>query len=700
MSEEDQAGQRKRMRKGTHSCTGCRERKVKCVFSSGAAKCDECSSRGKSCLDQETVRATSSVHDPNKSTKEWLSEIDDKVVQILKTLQGLPEHSSLAGLRPSTDENLLDRLHLETIRSTAPLAESFRDGVDFTSTATLAGTYVATLQSDSDRAPLLSLIDNAILQAEKGRTTNDFENRRRNSFPMVTNEMNRLLRLLIPSDADLAAIIQATRCWWELWGDLSLDDVPGEMPRGEISDKILQFVRKAFQNGDLAALIKLLFSLAICIQQLPRDFEFSTTTLSPPPHNIQIQCLSAAESMLSTNQALCNTIDGLECMLIQVKFYVNMGKPRAAWLICQRGISVCRANGINGLSEYLKDPFQRRWQIAYQDYWSRDRQLSLLLGLPCSNSGDQPNMLDMRGINNDNERAQAFWTNLGILAGHIIDRNQNASRRDLSVTLDIEQKIQYLKEAMPIGWWQSEPNSQQPVAYLRNHYLSKFVFYNTRKLLHLPFMLKAMTEPVFEYSRDIALDASRQMIRIYEILRSSEYPLVSICNAEDFQAFTAVLVLVVYLLGPGASNTQSSSYGVYHDWDLVRRISKVFQHVALERGCSVAVQAHRLLEDVLEARHDFPATEDGAYHASIPYFGKISLKRRFAASTEGGLSSVDPRTSSTTHSFQISDIKSPNFTLAEVTELSSENSFAWSAAGQDWPLVGDDFNIDWNDFRQ
>ena len=45
---------RKRMRKGTHSCTECRRRKKSCVMPPNGEKCTECIERGVECLSQES----------------------------------------------------------------------------------------------------------------------------------------------------------------------------------------------------------------------------------------------------------------------------------------------------------------------------------------------------------------------------------------------------------------------------------------------------------------------------------------------------------------------------------------------------------------------------------------------------------------------------------------------------------------------
>ena len=697
MSEEDEAGSHKRMRKGTHSCTECRERKVKCVFSRGTADCDECRRRGKSCLDQGTWKATTNIQDPNKSTRQWLGEIDDKAVQILQKLDGLSQIPALASLRPAAHEDLLERLHLELIRSATPSASTSRDEKRAICDQVPGSNGVESPQPDGHRIPLLSLIDNTVLQAENARTADSTAELCSASFPIVTDEAVRLLRLLIPSNSDLAAIIRATRCWWDLWEDLLPDDVPNEITRGELTDKILQLVRNAVQEGDLVALTKILLSLAICIQQLPRDFDFRTTRLLPSPHILQGQYLSTAEAVLSAKQGFCNTIDGLECMLIQIKFYVNMGKPRTAWLICQRGMSVCQVYGVNGLLNHSKDPIQRRWQIAFQVYWARDQHLSLLLGLPCYNCGDQRSVIDIRTIPHEGDRMQAIWTNLSILAGQIADRNLHASNMNLKMTLDIDEKI---RERMPVDWWLPEPDAQSSIIESKNYHHSKFVFHNTRKLLHLPYMLKAMTDPTFAYSRDITLDASRKMIEIYGILRDDKSPLITICNAEDFYAFTAALVLVIQLLGPSTSHSQRQDSEDYGDWQLIERVSTVFRNVAMERGCSVAVQAHRFLEDVLTARHKFPAAKDGCYHAIIPFFGQISLMRRNAAPIDHETSSKDPQELSATRPSEFTNVHAPSLTLAEVPHPTFANPLSWSAVGEDWPLMGDDFDIDWNSFGQ
>jgi len=89
---------RKKMRKGTKSCIECRRRKIKCTFEPGRTSiCNECFTRGSTCIDQEHGDTSGFTHntsppqqkdEQNATLKERVNFLEDLVKQVLERLPG------------------------------------------------------------------------------------------------------------------------------------------------------------------------------------------------------------------------------------------------------------------------------------------------------------------------------------------------------------------------------------------------------------------------------------------------------------------------------------------------------------------------------------------------------------------------------------------------------------------------------------
>ncbi|QQK40908.1 Fungal transcriptional regulatory protein, N-terminal [Penicillium digitatum] len=140
----DQEPARKRMRKGTRSCTECRRRKIRCTFHPDRpAMCNECRSRGMSCVDQE--------HAPY-SLRERVAHLENLVEGLTKRLDQRNSNTSSCEQRGIS--------HSDGIKAhSRPLA-----------------TEPDELGPSSDQicnAPILQLFDNYLVSRQEDSSNND-----------------------------------------------------------------------------------------------------------------------------------------------------------------------------------------------------------------------------------------------------------------------------------------------------------------------------------------------------------------------------------------------------------------------------------------------------------------------------------------------------------------------------------------------
>jgi hypothetical protein len=76
---------RRKIRKGTHSCWECRQRKMKCTFSSPTdGTCIRCHRRGIKCVSQEYPEEITSALDRNLQIGDRIARVETLVEQLLK----------------------------------------------------------------------------------------------------------------------------------------------------------------------------------------------------------------------------------------------------------------------------------------------------------------------------------------------------------------------------------------------------------------------------------------------------------------------------------------------------------------------------------------------------------------------------------------------------------------------------------------
>jgi hypothetical protein len=101
---------------------------------------------------------------------------------------------------------------------------------------------------------------------------------------------------------------------------------------------------------------------------------------------------------------------------------------------------------------------------------------------------------------------------------------------------------------VPESWWNAIPDSGMTLDAIYEMFIFKFWFHNLRNFIHMPFALGCSTSPQHHFSTSTALEASREMIRFYVVLRDINHPVIKLCNMTDFKVLTGALIIVLNLL--------------------------------------------------------------------------------------------------------------------------------------------------------
>jgi hypothetical protein len=507
--------------------------------------------------------------------------------------------------------------HLRLASTPEPTSNSFSNGTDSMdlSESDSADRLSPDVESFED-APLLHLFKAAML-IEENNVHGSLERTGLTARHRI-QACIKSLSALIPNLEDLTLILQTTEKYWPLWQAFPEDVLPRSgHPQSDGVAKVRNYILESMRSGSGVIVAKAVLCLALCVQQLPASFKHQRPSLPATPNALVDSYLAGAETLLPVNEGSAGTLDGLECFLLQQRLYVNMGKPRSAWLCLRRSMSYALLQGLHNLD----DSADERRKGIWSHIWQHDRFSSLILGLPPALADTHPGI--SRPHAGQSIQEQVIYE-LSIIAGHISERNLNQRNVNYSVTERIERELIECRSGIGSTVLNMIPSPSMPLETVYGLQTLKLYYHNIRKHVHLPYMLKSSLDEKYTHNRLQALDAAREMITSWRLLRDySGSSTLIVCDLMDFMVFTAAITITLNLLSqscPDPIHQQAS------DWELIHVITKSLNNISAEMECKVACQAARLLE-YLSAAHQGTFEGPETYEAVIPYFGKVRISQ-------------------------------------------------------------------------
>lgn len=279
-------------------------------------------------------------------------------------------------------------------------------------------------------------------------------------------------------------------------------------------------------------------------------------------------------------------------------------------------------------------PHESIWWALYHG----DRFLSLLLGLPYGINDAHCDLTIPEVDNSPYIHPLTAITKLSQLAGRVIDRNQGIAEQSFAWALQLDQELEDLWKKFDPSWLDYTEllaDSESNAAELRERIMGQMVFHQIRVYLHLPFMLKSASNSRFTYSRTACLNSSREVLRLYQSLRTGTVQPLYECKAIDFIGFTTAVLIQLGLLSMSSQGTSASSNpspkDIEDDIRLIEVSIDIFRRASSEKGGKVAAQSAEVLDKMMAkykgTSNDLDETCNAQSNFVIPYFGTISIKR-------------------------------------------------------------------------
>jgi hypothetical protein len=325
-----------------------------------------------------------------------------------------------------------------------------------------------------------------------------------------------------------------------------------ELP--SLTDPPIHFARKFFQ-------------FALCLQQLDEtQSQRLEAQFKEPVAKVAKRYVEIASRNVTSQDALVKSLDGVETILLEFCYHINLGDLRTSWLLCRRAMAIAQLLGLPKAG------------IRTETLWFRlvygDRFMSLLLGLPCA-IPDNSVFVKKIAIPSNCPTEQLERCHIVIL-GHLVARNVSMQRRrreesdddeydDYKQTQEIDYELKQAIRCLPKDWWvipildadaddmETMAKTARLMAQLHHHYYLA--------VLHQPYSLEILRQrPTkcdyvsagstsdYTYNQTAALSASRGLLSCFMALRS--FHRVLSYRALDDKAFTgATIMLLIHIDG-------------------------------------------------------------------------------------------------------------------------------------------------------
>ncbi|KAK3291684.1 uncharacterized protein B0H64DRAFT_407741 [Chaetomium fimeti] len=558
---------RKTMRKGTHSCTECRRRKIRCDSIPGALVCFNCKSRRTPCVSQSGDGTRLDVRQRPESDSP--RNTGSEAPTLAARHQGAPQ-------APDALENSVtdQRAPFLAVLDPSGLSKSPEtDDVSPSSRPRLAGDGSGSHSSTGDRRS--SRVSSTLPEPLS---------------PGQGESICEALRAGLPSYDSIMKVALAHKGWW-----VRIHRAVRGM-YDETIEPFPDFVRRAYTSDRPSELGKMAIAFAFV-----SDVDGS-------------HIYTLVDRFVVSDMVHMSTAEGLECLILLAVLYADEGQPRRSWMIYRRGVLVAHLTDLYQAG-LRSTPKRRLWLSIYQG----DRIMSMFLGLPYG-------FVDMHHqqileVKPENDYLDSTMTiRCAMIAGKVIDRNHSRTKASISKTLELDEEMNELATSFPETWWELPGRVQADghdfdEVHVRLH--QQLFFFHLRLYIYLPFLSGSKENSVHgSIVRVASMEAARQLLRRYLSLHSdAEGPSPSECKLVDFMAFTGAIVLLL-----GCS--RSSGPGMLsdgNDIEAVLSLIRCLQRQEKQESCPIASQCRKTLTVLLSRS----STDD---EVRIPFFGTVVRK--------------------------------------------------------------------------
>ena len=512
-----------------------------------------------------------------------------------------------------------------------------------------------------DPDPVVALFNNSIWQQKKRKAGEDEDYRRPYTETFMNGVEQRvnakrahvltLLRSSLVPPQLLRDILNATSGWWDGWRPLG--PWPREITTAAKYDTLQDFLLYAYNSDNPPVVGLAVLCIAVSIQQLDKEKHFYLIQQLPRPANELFQIyFERVDRLINTDSDWSSSKEGIECILMSAKQFETLGLPKKSWLLFGKAIIYGQLLGLH--RPYSSNPESETERnhryLAWSSLCQAHLYLSLSLGLPYTADGKTiPDAFY-------GEPGTPHWFQkiLMSVSAKLNDRNQTGKGSSVEITQGLQDELDAAAKQMPPKFWAASEALKNGTMSFREAidcYTHQFFYHQLRVFLHLPFMLLSIEKPHLTSHRLACLDGCRGILTGYHLFRSNCS--IDVTSLIDYQAFICSALLLLGVLGYGASPATFHEIDQQSDRDLVSSTLATLHHVSTTMNNNIATQALEGLETLYSliqpggcpSGHEHGEHKDPFAKITIPYLGQVIISPgQFLYDTVGGCVNPKPTT--------------------------------------------------------
>ena len=245
--------------------------------------------------------------------------------------------------------------------------------------------------------------------------------------------------------------------------------------------------------------------VATFLQHLHPHLQNETAGLSEPPRQMMKQLADISIRLVTMDDDLLGSVEGLECVMIESMYHTNGGNLRKGLIAIRRAMVIAQLMGFHrpGIQAAQCARLDPETRPNPSGIWFRilfsERHLCLMLGLPQSTLDHS--MASGAMLANDSPMGRLERIHCTI-ASRILERNHSdPSSKDVTLTHELDGELQKAAEDMPQKWWLTAnlaiASDPEALFWDMRRLFHQLFHYNLLNQLHLPYMLRS-TRPETE----------------------------------------------------------------------------------------------------------------------------------------------------------------------------------------------------------
>jgi hypothetical protein len=143
---------------------------------------------------------------------------------------------------------------------------------------------------------------------------------------------------LLPSQSDIDLILSVSSSWLSIHA-FSLHGVDGIIP--------VKYDVTEISKSPAISIARSLLYLASCLQQFDPGFDMSRLNLYPSANARMERFVSTVQSLVTCDEEMVSSLEGLDCLILQCSYHSNAGNPRRAWLTLRRALNIAQLMGLH-----------------------------------------------------------------------------------------------------------------------------------------------------------------------------------------------------------------------------------------------------------------------------------------------------------------------------------------------------------------